>query len=498
MKTEGLLPIGYRFEEFRIDLERRILFRAEEPVALSAKAFDVMVCLVAQPGTVLEKETLLKLVWPDTFVEEANLTVHISTLRKVLGEVPGQHRFIVTVPKRGYRFVADVTQVVPAQTGETVPAVQAPIKPSQKPGGLSLAALVLGLAAVIAVTGFGLVRQGLVNWPDRKSLPKNETSESVEAQIACEKGWYLFHKGVLESPRRGLFFFQQALAQNPNSANALAGLANTYCRMAIDTGDAAERRAFLKQAHSAAATACSLDPDNAEAHSAQALLAMMDQQNPLEAEREHVRALTLNPNSALAHVRYSWFLFNRKNFAKAEEEAQIAARLKPVSLVCQNSLARLLFELGKFPEAAGQCQRMLDFEPGYEPALILRGRILVEQKRFAEAIEVLEPLVDFDHPDGIALEAVSTLAIAWVRAGRPAEAYRALDFFATYPTIYSGFHRLLILQELGETTAVCQELTQISQTGGPSLMLANQSPRLTGLRANPQVQKFFQNQFPSN
>lgn len=101
----------YEFGPFRLDVEERLLWRNGEVVSLQPKAFDVLLALIAQPGHLLEKETLLKTVWPDSFVEENNLADNISRLRKTLGEGEKGLKFIETVPKRGYRFVADVKEL---------------------------------------------------------------------------------------------------------------------------------------------------------------------------------------------------------------------------------------------------------------------------------------------------------------------------------------------------------------------------------------------------
>ena len=102
---------SYEFDRFRIDTKRSLLTRDGEPVAIKAKALDVLVLLVQHAGRLLEKEELMNRLWPDTAVEEANLTQNIFEVRKALGEVPGEQRFIATVARRGYRFVADVRAI---------------------------------------------------------------------------------------------------------------------------------------------------------------------------------------------------------------------------------------------------------------------------------------------------------------------------------------------------------------------------------------------------
>jgi len=98
----------YEFGPFSIDAEKRVLMRDGEVVHLAPKAFDTLLVLVEHHGQVLEKDELMKMLWPDSEVEEANLSLHISALRKALGDSPTERRYIITVPGRGYKFATDV------------------------------------------------------------------------------------------------------------------------------------------------------------------------------------------------------------------------------------------------------------------------------------------------------------------------------------------------------------------------------------------------------
>lgn len=101
----------YEFGAFRLDAIKRLLLRNGEVVSLKSKDFDLLLVLVERKGEVMTKDDLMKLIWPDNFVEEGNLSVHIFSLRRALGETPEDHRYIVTVPGRGYSFVAEVRQL---------------------------------------------------------------------------------------------------------------------------------------------------------------------------------------------------------------------------------------------------------------------------------------------------------------------------------------------------------------------------------------------------
>jgi DNA-binding winged helix-turn-helix (wHTH) protein/TolB-like protein/Flp pilus assembly protein TadD len=101
----------FEFGPFRLDAEERLLFRSSELVSLTPKVFDTLLVLIENRGRLLEKDALMNAVWPDTFVEECSLAQNISLLRKALGEEHGGRQYIETLPKRGYRFMADVREV---------------------------------------------------------------------------------------------------------------------------------------------------------------------------------------------------------------------------------------------------------------------------------------------------------------------------------------------------------------------------------------------------
>src|SRR5215467_2252111 len=99
----------YGFGDFHLDPGKRLLIgRDGTPTSLTSKAYDTLAYLVERAGSVILKAELMQALWPDTIVEENNLTQNISLLRRVLGEGRGEHRYIATVPGRGYQFVAGV------------------------------------------------------------------------------------------------------------------------------------------------------------------------------------------------------------------------------------------------------------------------------------------------------------------------------------------------------------------------------------------------------
>ena len=110
----------YEFGPFVLDTSQHLLSRGGSPVPLSPKTYDMLVVLVENSGRMLTKDELMKALWPDSFVEESNLTQQISMIRKALGESAGEDRYIVTIPGRGYRFAAE-TKTLPVEPAPAVP-----------------------------------------------------------------------------------------------------------------------------------------------------------------------------------------------------------------------------------------------------------------------------------------------------------------------------------------------------------------------------------------
>ena len=175
----------YTFDGFTIDAEQRVLLQSGYRVQLTPKALDILLALVQRSGQVVDKETLMREVWPDTFVEDINLAYNIHVLRKALGASNGSRgEYIETIPKRGYRFVQSVceTRGDPDVTEETPGrAVQgkdmiAGARPSfQKRLGF-LTFLMVTVAAVLIVLGYS------------NRLKENETASGLNAALASLPG----------------------------------------------------------------------------------------------------------------------------------------------------------------------------------------------------------------------------------------------------------------------------------------------------------------------
>jgi DNA-binding winged helix-turn-helix (wHTH) protein/TolB-like protein/Flp pilus assembly protein TadD len=179
----------YAFGDFRLDVSKRLLLRGGKLVSLTPKVFDTLVYLVEHSGNVVSKDDLMSAVWPDTVVEENNLGQNISKLRTVLGESPGDHRWIVTLPGRGYRFVADVRLLAPGNESSPSDAVLHGPVPEQNPRAAVASSLpkqattgFSGRLAAFVLTGAlaGLLTAGAVYFlHSRNNASIHPTVESI-------------------------------------------------------------------------------------------------------------------------------------------------------------------------------------------------------------------------------------------------------------------------------------------------------------------------------
>lgn len=173
----------YEFGPFRVDPEKETLLRSGQPVPLTPKTFQILLVLVRHQKEVVTKDDLMKTVWPDTFVEEANLSRNIFMLRKALGESAQDHQYILTVPGRGYRLAENV-RLVPEEEVSIIAAqhskVQVEVKET-RPLGWLLVAVVFLVAIGSGATWLVLHRKPVLTEKDTVVLADfvNSTGDSV-------------------------------------------------------------------------------------------------------------------------------------------------------------------------------------------------------------------------------------------------------------------------------------------------------------------------------
>src|SRR5215813_13399380 len=160
----------YKFGDFEIDVDQRLLFRANELVSLTPKVFDTLLILVESNGRVVEKEELKRRLWPDTFVDEANIAFNIQQVRKCLNDDARSPRYVGTVTRRGYRFLADVEVVSNNDTPTSTTDSPAPVTT----GGRKRLT-VFAAATLIVLIGAGLIAWSIFR---RKANIENKSAVS--------------------------------------------------------------------------------------------------------------------------------------------------------------------------------------------------------------------------------------------------------------------------------------------------------------------------------
>jgi predicted ATPase/DNA-binding winged helix-turn-helix (wHTH) protein len=165
------------FGPFRLLAEQRLLLEGDKPVRLSSRAFDILTALVERAGEVVGKGELIARAWPQTFVEESNLKIQVSVLRRALGDGQGGHRYVVTVPGRGYNFVAPVSPEEPPPT----------IAPTQQLHNLPAAVTrMIGREEAVAAIVSRLSRQRLVTIVGPGGIGKTTVALAVAEQMTAD------------------------------------------------------------------------------------------------------------------------------------------------------------------------------------------------------------------------------------------------------------------------------------------------------------------------
>ncbi len=375
------IPQSYEFEEFRLDAGKRLLSRSGEVVPLVPKAFDILRVLVARHGETVSKDELFEAVWNDTIVEENNLNVNISALRKVFNEKPREHRFIVTVPGQGYKFVAEVREIIAETNSESVARTvetkesddskNLPTAPPEKAKTEKLFArirqrptLFLILTAVsltlIFLTSSLFYRQNPAFFNASQTAKRYTTNE--EAYRLYLQGSALVDKRGRKDAEKAIEYFEQAIKLDPNYAPAYARLANAHTAVSQSGG---EPHAEYLKARAAIEKALAIDDNLAEAHSQLGEIKSNYEWDFAGAEREHKKAVALNPNSPAAHRLYSIHLCHLGRFDESIREIKNAIDLEPASVHNHRLYGMILHYARRHDEAVTQLKRTVEMDANF-------------------------------------------------------------------------------------------------------------------------------------
>jgi len=386
----------YEFGPFRLIPKERQLLRDNQSVQLTPKSFDLLVVLVENSGHLIEKGELMKRIWPDSFVEEANLSVKISALRRALGEGPNDRQYVETVPRRGYRFVARVNE----RWGEGTESSHHELI---EEGNNSMAdaselrtdsvvrsdeRVRIAVQLVHAATGRNLwansyeselrdvltlqreVTRDIVGEIRTRLTPQDHAQFGNVPQVNPEaydhylRGQFYLHRQNRHDNEIAITALERAVATDPTFAAAHAELAQAYVwkHFLFAPGE----RQWEEKAFVAAEKALALDPELAVAH--------------------------------LARGRILWTPANRFPHDKAIREYRRALKLNPSLDEARNQLALVYSHIGAFDEALQESHKAMTINPNNNLAHFRIGETLVYQGKYDEALSVLRAIPEKVNP----------------------------------------------------------------------------------------------------
>jgi DNA-binding winged helix-turn-helix (wHTH) protein len=343
------VPSGLRFafSQFELDLPRRRLTAAGEPLAVSDRQLDILALLVARAGQIVPKDDLLQAGWKDVAVGDNSLEQAISSLRRVLGARSDGAGYIETVPRRGYRFAVAVTPIVARESDETLDSLLAPHR-----------AFVEGRALL----------------------------ESLEA----------------DRVRRARIVFEQALRSAPDYASAHIGLANA-CAMQFEMtrADPAPDEAALAQASRHAREACRLDPQAAEAWATLGFVLERGGEQ-LDARAASKRAVALEPDNWRHHFRLAYVSWGEERLRAAHQTLALLPHF-PLAhwLAATVHVARQVFDEAERELDAGLASQAGDPTTGarFNPVALywLRGLLRLSRGDDSNAFDDFERELASEH-----------------------------------------------------------------------------------------------------
>jgi DNA-binding winged helix-turn-helix (wHTH) protein/Flp pilus assembly protein TadD len=462
----------YEFGPFRLDAGQLLLFERGEPVALGPKVVETLLALIEHPGEVLTKSALLDRIWPEGYVDEANLAQNVYVLRKVL-RGRWDVEAIETIPRRGYRFVAPVAKVEAVHVSPPLPA---PVvaRPRRLWESFAVAALALVL---IGGTAFALANP---RHASRAPL-------TVAGARLYEIGRYYWntrtHNGIVKS----LDYFSRVVDSDPHDARGYAALASANAIMGDYEYGSLPATVYYARARAYAQKALAIDPQCGDAY---AVLGMLEsekevasKQSLTEGIRQLRHAIELDPSDAPAHEWYGIALLAAGNVNDAFAELQKASNLDPLSVATTHWLGQTAYLERHYDDAISYERQVLDLSPQLYEAFETLGlayqargddqQAIDAFRQFGEKCKMCRP------------EAAALLANAYARANRPLQARAEFAIAISHSADVAPEDLALAYAAIGQRTVA---LSYFKRLHGDYLQAATaMDPRFDAIRDDPQL-----------
>ena len=372
---------------FRLDAEKLLLMRGREPVALGPKVVETLLALIEHPGEVLAKSQLVDRIWPEGYVEEANLAQNIYVLRKTFRQ-HGCDDPIETVPRRGYRFTAPVSRApdsaprngrVMLDAGTRTPtAVPRAAHALSHRIAAALAGVALVAASVVLVSSHGIGQR-------RAAHGSLSTAGFQSYQI----GRYNWNLRTRDGVRKSLTYFARVVDLDPQDARGYAALADANVVMGEYCYGTHQPSVYFARAKEYAIRALALDANSAEAHAALGILAL-ERNDATPAMMELRRAIVLDPSYGPAHEWYGIALVQRGRLAEGVGQLKTAAALDPLSVATTAWLGSAAYRQRRYGDAVMYARQALELSPKRTDVLATLGEAYEAQGDIDRAIDAFK------------------------------------------------------------------------------------------------------------
>lgn len=418
----------YEFAEFELDVANRRLSRGGRAVPLAPKALDLLATLVRRGGRLVTKRDLLDAVWPEAFVEEGILSVHISSLRKALGDRNGEQPYIETVARSGYRFAAPVTR-------------------RHRAAALRLLDIVPARPEVHELIGRG-----------RAHLASASRSEMPKAVAA----------------------FRSAIELDPTYAAAHAGLALACCAQA-ELRVVPHPEAY-DDARAAALRALAMDDSSADAQAALGCVLFFSDWNWTGARRSFERALELNPDHTEAYLLYGRLLEALGEFDAALAVKRKALERDPFSPLVHIQIAHTYWNQRRYDDVIAWASKTLELDPRHPLAREYTAGAWLKKgdadRHMAESLAHAEV-------HGAPPELVAELKRIYTAGGRAAILQYGIESATKQPHSGASLQLAILHGEAGDLDEAFRHLDVAIERRDPSLVHLAVSPQWDPLRTDP-------------
>jgi DNA-binding winged helix-turn-helix (wHTH) protein/Tfp pilus assembly protein PilF len=439
------VPEVYEFGGFMLDVAERRLSNDDGPIPLAPKAFDLLVALARRPGRLVAKQELLDTVWPESYVEEGILTVHVSALRKALGDTSRPARCIETVSRSGYRFIAPIGEYIVTATPSPSPAAVLPARHYALPG------------AIPTLRG------------------PHSTPEVYEL---CGRGReHLASASMFEIPK-AIAAFRAAAERDPSYAPAFAGLALAHCAQAA-MRVAAPSDAY-RDAKSAALRALAMDPESADAQVALGTVLFFSEWDWRSAARSLQRALQLNPS----HVQ-GYLMYGRLLDALGQPDAALRMKSKalecdPLSPLVHVQMALSCWNQRRYDDAIAWADKALEINPRH---LLAREFLIAAYMNKGDFDRYMAESRTHAESFGVSPDTLMPIVAAYASGGWPGVGRCCLELVDRGSA--PAFQLAALSALAGDAEAAFAFLDRAILARDPSLVDLAVAPQWDGVRADP-------------